>query len=68
MEPGEPEFTEDDALSPGDCVLIRSAITGSRWVTYRAYMKNGAEVRRERLDETLYAMHPALYAVAPTAP
>lgn len=68
VEPGEPEFTADTALSPGDCVLIRSAITGSRWVTYRAYMKNGAEVRRERVDETSYAMHPALYAVAPAEP
>ncbi|MBR4634781.1 MAG: VanW family protein [Clostridia bacterium] len=68
LEPGEPEFTADTALSPGDCVLIRSAITGSRWVTYRAFMKDGAEVRRERIDETYYAMHPALYAVAPAEP
>lgn len=65
IEPGEPEFEADPTLSPGDCVLIRSAITGSTYRTFRVFSKDGQEVRRESVDETTYAMHPALYAVAP---
>ncbi|MBO4879534.1 MAG: VanW family protein [Clostridia bacterium] len=63
IEPGEPEFEPDPTLSPGECVLIRSAITGSLYRSYRVFWKDGAELWREPLAETAYAMHPALYAV-----
>lgn len=63
LEPGESEFTADPKLAPGECVLIRSARAGSVYQTYRIYLKNGKELRREKVAETTYLMHPALYAV-----
>ncbi|MBQ7061130.1 MAG: VanW family protein [Clostridia bacterium] len=63
VEPGESEFVADESLGAGDCVLIRSAITGSVYRTYRVFLKDGKELRRETCAETVYPMHPALYAV-----
>lgn len=62
-EPAEPEFSPDPNLADGECVLIRSAINGSVYRTYRVFLKDGSEKGREMIAETVYPMHPALYAV-----
>lgn len=63
VAPSEPEFAVDPSLSPGECILKRKAITGRTYKTYRVYSLNGKTIRTVPIDETVYAMHPALYAV-----
>ncbi len=65
VEPGEPVFTVDPSLSPGECVLEDEAREGSVYRTYRVFTNGGKEIRREFIDETTYLPRPARYAVAP---
>ncbi len=63
QEPGEAEFETDPSLSAGECILRRSAITGSTYRTWRIFLKDDLDLWREEIAQTVYPMHPALYAV-----
>lgn len=65
LEPGEAEFVTDPALSPGECVLKSEASSGSVYRSWRIFTKNGAELYRELIAETVYPARSAVYAVPP---
>lgn len=61
--PGDPIFIVDPNLQKGECRLESDAVEGSIYKTYKVFLKNGTEIRRELISETEYLMHPAVYCI-----
>lgn len=63
IQPDAPEFYEDYELSYGETMLVSPAVVGSIYETFKVYYDGNKEVRRERVGESRYRSHPAVYAV-----
>lgn len=63
IQPDAPEFHEDYELSYGETMLISPAVVGSIYETYKIYYDGDKEIRREKVGESRYRSHPAVYAV-----
>ena len=54
--PAEPAYTHNPNLGPGEQNVLKKARTGYTVETYRVYLRNGAEYRRELLCNSTYRM------------
>lgn len=63
IQPDAPEFHEDYELSYGETLLISPAVVGSIYETFKIYYNGDKEIRREKVGESRYRSHPAVYAV-----
>ncbi len=54
--PEEPEYVQDPTLLPGTQQVVRKARTGYEVDTWRVYLSNGTEVRRELMCTSTYKM------------
>lgn len=63
IQPDAPEFHEDYELSYGETMLISPAVVGSIYETFKVYYDEGKEIRREKVGESRYRSHPAVYAI-----
>lgn len=54
--PEEPEYVQDPTLLPGTQQVTRKARTGYEVDTWRVYLMNGTEVRRELMCTSTYKM------------
>ena len=63
IQPDAPVFYEDYELSYGETMLISPAVVGSIYETFKVYYDGDKEIRRERVGESRYRSHPAVYAV-----
>lgn len=61
--PGEAEFYDDFELPYGETLLITPAVTGSVYESYKVFYLGDKEIKRERITESRYRSHPAVYAV-----
>ena len=58
VPPSEDEYTLDTSLPAEAVVEENPPITGYRYNTYRIYLKDGKEVKRELVAVSDYRMHP----------
>lgn len=56
--PGEPVYQQNEKLPPGTQRVAKQARTGYVVDTYRVYLRNGQEYRREKLFTSNYRMIP----------
>lgn len=57
------KVVNDPTLPPGKTKVLDPGAPGRSVVTYRVFLRNGVEVRRERLRDSRYAGAPRLVAV-----
>ncbi len=58
-------YTQNPALSEPYWQLRNAAKEGYSYDAYKTYMKDGVEVKKVLIDNTVYKMHPARYYVWP---
>lgn len=63
IQPDAPEFYEDYELSYGETILMSPAVVGSIYETFKVYYDGDKEIRREKVGESHYRSHPAVYAI-----
>lgn len=54
--PAEPAYTQNPALAPGSTKVLKKARTGYTVDTYRIFLRNGQEYKRELLCTSTYRM------------
>ncbi len=60
LPPPEPEYVEDPSLAPGTEKVVKAAVPGSRWDTYKVVSKDGAEIERTLDHSKTYKGHAAV--------
>lgn len=54
IQPGEEKIVEDPTKPVGYSEIVTARRTGETWAAYRHYMKDGVEVKKEKLPNTTY--------------
>ncbi len=65
IEPTETEYIPYSGLTAPYWMLKNAAKTGYVYDSFKSYKLNGTEVRREKIANTVYRMHPKRYYVWP---
>ena len=65
IEPTADEYITYSGLTAPYWMLKNAAKTGYAYDTFKSYKLNGTEVRREKIANTVYRMHPRRYYVWP---
>ena len=60
LPPPEPEYAEDPSLEPGTEKVVKAAVPGSRWDTYKVISKDGEERERILDHSKTYKGHAAV--------
>lgn len=60
LPPPEPEYAEDPSLEPGTEKVVKAAVPGSRWNTYKVISKDGEERERILDHSKTYKGHAAV--------
>ena len=60
LPPPEPEYVEDPTLKPGTEKVIKAAVPGSRWDTYKVISEDGEEKERILDHSKTYKGHAAV--------